>query len=116
MGIDIERVVGIDQRGEWPDVAGEWRGCAGERQRRIWSDGDVEIHLDQRDGCHGLGRLTRQRQRSRSSGSGGLSLRRLPTTKRHYERDIGNRGNEVGGIFILAKPARATSNDTVAGG
>ena len=113
MGIDIERGIDRGRSGFGRDVrAREWRGC---EQRR--SNGDVEVHLEQRDGCDGFGWSSwRQPRRSRSrSSSGDASDRCVSFTKRHLERDSGNRGNEVGGIFILAKPDRAASNYTVTG-
>lgn len=107
MGIDIER--GCERGrsvGRSDADAGEWRGCG----RR--SHGDLEIHLEQGNCCHSFGGSS-GRCRSSSTGSGATNVNLLSITKCHFERDIGNRGNEVGGIFILAKPDRAASDDTV---
>ena len=101
MGIDIER--GYDRGRCVGGDAGEWRGWRG-------SDGDVEIHVEQGNGRHSLGGTF-----GNGSAGGGATDVHLSITKCHFERDIGNRGNEVGGIFILASPDRAASNHTVTG-
>ena len=101
MGIDIQR--GGERRRVGGDAhAGQWRGCG--------SDGDVAVYFEQRDGGDGFGGSAGGKPRwSRSD------LDHLPPTKCHFKRDIGNRGDEVGGSFIRAKSDRAASNDTITG-
>ena len=105
MGIDIQRECECGRFGR-DAYAGQWRGRG--------SDGDVAVYFEQRNGGDGFGGSPWGKPRRRR-GSAGANLRHFSSAKCHFERDIGNRGDEAGGIFILAESNRAASNDTVTG-